>query len=41
MAKLQLGLQAAGDLGSALTGEDQLLNKIVNSAWKLQSEVNR
>lgn len=27
----ELGLQAAEDLGNGLTGEDQLLNKIVNS----------
>lgn len=34
------GPWTAGDLGNALISVDQLLNKIVNSAQKLEHEVN-
>lgn len=34
------GLWTAGDLGIALIGVDQLLNKILNSAQKLELEIN-
>lgn len=34
------GPWTAGDLGNALIGVDQLLNKIMNSAQKLELEVN-
>lgn len=34
------GPWTAGDLGNALIGVDQLLNKILNSGQKLELEVN-